>query len=149
MLNNEFIRLDSRRGQNCLCTSVVKQHMKLTETVHDYLVKDVNMIGSRRYSLKSEIKVPSSNVIVLGTSYRRQHPTVMCCVSKPESWSGTINAQSDLPDMTKQKLCKSGQRCNEPSKSVLAKSVSSGKILNKVLGILLTVSGILLIIKHK
>ena len=66
MLNNDFTRSDSRRGHQCPFTSVVILQKDLTGIVHACPVSDVNIIGSRTYSVKGISKQLSSNVIVLG-----------------------------------------------------------------------------------
>ena len=64
MLNNDFTRSDSRRGHQCPFRSVVILQKDLTGIVHACPVSDVNIIGSRTYSVKGVSKQLSSNVIV-------------------------------------------------------------------------------------
>jgi len=78
-----------------------------------------------------------------------KHPLVVRLATMPEYWFETLNVQSDLQESTKREQCKLGQRSEEQSTPVLVTSAYSAKGLNKVLGMLLTAGGILLITKHK
>jgi|GEM_PF-5795003 len=146
---NDFNRSDNRRGQKCIFTSVVILQKDSTGIVQACPTSNNNIIGSRIYSVNSKTKRLSSNVVVLSRTYRQKHLPMIRFADMTGDGNTTLNIQSKLKRSTKQEHWKPRQRAEKPLTPAMVTSVSSVRRLNKVLYILLTAFGILLISRHK
>lgn len=149
MLNNDLTSSDSRLGQNYSFTSVVKLQKDPTGIFYARPAASVNRIRNQEYPVKMPTKRLAPRGLALGKTYRRKHPSVRHFATMPEYYLGTLDVLSDLQDSKKREDSKPGQRVEEPSMLVLVTSVSSAKRLNKLICMLLTAGGILLISKRK